>query len=108
MEFLVHMELRAIPGGPEAETALREREAIRARELADAGRLRRLWRVPGRRENWGIWEAENADQLHETLCSLPLFPHLVITVHVLASHPNDPQGNKSRGAASGAPISGEK
>jgi muconolactone delta-isomerase len=90
MEFLVHMEVIGIEGGPEAEKALREKEAIRALELAKAGMLRRLWRVPGRRENWGIWSAEDADQLHDALVSLPLFAYLTITVHPLASHPNDP------------------
>ena len=91
MEFLVHMEVNQIPEGPEAEVELREREAVRARELADAGTLLRLWRVPGRRENWGIWSAKDAHALHEVLASLPMFSHLVITVHPLASHPNDPQ-----------------
>jgi muconolactone D-isomerase len=90
MEFLVHMEVNRIESGPEAETALREQEAIRARELAKAGILRRLWRVPGRRDNWGIWSADDADQLHDAFVSLPLFPYLRITVHLLASHPNDP------------------
>jgi muconolactone D-isomerase len=91
MEFLVHMEVTPISEGPEAEAALREREAVRARELADAGFLLRLWRVPDKRENWGIWSAKDADELQETFSSLPLFPYLVITVHPLALHPNDPQ-----------------
>lgn len=90
MEFLVHMEVTAIEAGSEIESALREREAIRARELADAGILLRLWRVPGRRENWGIWSAEDADQLQQALVSLPLSPYLKIAVHPLAPHPNDP------------------
>jgi muconolactone D-isomerase len=94
MEFLVHMEVSGVQAGSETEMALREREAIRARELAAAGTLIRLWRVPGRRENWGIWCAGSADQLHDALSSLPLFPFLRITVYPLASHPNDPAGKK--------------
>lgn len=90
MEFLVHMEVTRIEGSPEAEKALREQEAIRSRELAKAGILRRLWRVPGGRDNWGIWSAEDTDQLHDAFVSLPFFPYLRITVHPLASHPNDP------------------
>jgi muconolactone D-isomerase len=90
MEFLVHMEVGPIAGGPEAEKVLRDREATRSRELAEAGVLLRLWRVPGRRENWGIWRADDADGLHGALASLPLFPFLKISVHLLASHPNDP------------------
>jgi muconolactone D-isomerase len=91
MEFLVHMEVGRIEVGPEAERVLREQEANRARELGETGLLRRLWRVPGRRENWGIWHADDADRLHDALASLPLFPYLKITVHPLASHPNDPR-----------------
>jgi muconolactone delta-isomerase len=87
MEFLVHMEVTArIESGNE----LLAKEAERSRQLAEAGVLRRLWRVPGRRANWGIWAASSTDELHAALVSLPLFPYLNITVHPLASHPNDP------------------
>jgi muconolactone delta-isomerase len=87
MEFLVHMEVTArIESGDE----LLAKEAERARQLAEVGVLRRLWRVPGRRANWGIWVASSIDELHAALASLPLFPYLNITVHPLASHPNDP------------------
>jgi muconolactone D-isomerase len=90
MEFLVHMEVARIEGGEEREKQLREQEAARSRELASQGLLMRLWRVPGRRENWGIWKAADTDQLHAAFVSLPLFSYLKITVHPLASHPNDP------------------
>jgi muconolactone D-isomerase len=93
MEFLVHMEVARIDGGAETEKVLRDQEAARTRELAEAGLLVRLWRVPGRRENWGIWSVGDADQLHNALASLPLFQYLKITVHPLASHPNDPRRN---------------
>jgi muconolactone D-isomerase len=91
MEFLVHMVVARIEGGAEAEQVLRDQEAARSRELGEAGVLLRLWRVPGRRENWGIWSADDADRLHNALSSLPLFQYLTITVHPLASHPNDPK-----------------
>lgn len=100
MEFLVHMQVTTIPEGTDAESALLEREARRARELAESGTLLRLWRIPGRRENWGIWQASDTDQLHDALASLPLFPYLVITVHPLASHPNDPCSPVFRGSLS--------
>ncbi len=90
MDFLVHMEVARIEGGDEREEKLREQEAARSRELAKEGILLRLWRVPGRRENWGIWNADDPDRLHDALSSLPLFRYLTITVHPLASHPNDP------------------
>jgi len=87
MDFLVHMEVTA---RLESGDALLEKEAERARQLAAAGILRRLWRVPGRRANWGLWAAASTDELHAALASLPLFPYMSITVHPLATHPNDP------------------
>ena len=98
MEFLVHMEVARIEGGAGAEKQLREQEAARSRELANKGILLRLWRVPGRRENWGIWKSDDCDQLHSALSSLPLFPYLTITVHPLCSHPNDPMAQSARSA----------
>ncbi len=91
MEFLVHMAVAPIEGAAGSEQLLREQEAARSRELANSGTLQRLWRVPGRRENWGIWKADDCDQLHNALASLPLFRYLSITVHPLSSHPNDPK-----------------
>ena len=89
MEFLVYMEVGAI-GDAEAAATLIRKEAERSRELAAIGVIRRLWRVPGRRANWGIWVASTVDELHQAIASLPLYPYLTVTVHPLASHPNDP------------------
>jgi muconolactone D-isomerase len=97
MEFLVHMAVGRIDTGDEREKQLRQEEAVRSRELAAQGILVRLWRVPGRRENWGIWRADDCDQLHNAFVSLPLFPYLQITVHPLASHPNDPMAHSDAG-----------
>jgi len=92
MEFLVHIEVLWPPDGDATEYArLRTAEGVRARELAALGRLRRLWRIPGRRANWGVWEADNATELHEAISSLPLFPWLSVEVHALAAHPSDPE-----------------
>jgi len=66
-------------------------EAERALELGSCGILRRLWRIPGRLANWGLWAAADIDELHNAIASLPLFPFLTVTVHPLASHPNDPR-----------------
>jgi muconolactone D-isomerase len=97
VEFLVHMAVApSIDGGEEAEKVLRRQEAARALELSEEGRLLRLWRVPGRRENWGIWKADDCDELHDALASLPLFKYLTITVYPLASHPNDPASREER------------
>ncbi len=89
MEFLVHMEVREFPVGEEGGKLL-ALESQRAKELAATGILRRLWRIPGQRANWGIWTARSTDELHEALSSLPMFPFMNMTVHPLAKHPNDP------------------
>lgn len=90
MEFLVHIELSGVPLGDQGQQ-LFDREKERSKELAAAGILKRLWRIPGRRANWGIWHASSADELHDAFTSLPLFPYMSITVHPLAKHPNDPR-----------------
>jgi muconolactone delta-isomerase len=90
MDFLVQMEVTLDPRDAERNAILTAAEAKRARELAEQGILRRLWRIPGRRANWGIWRASDASALHEALSSLPLFAYSAITVHPLAGHPNDP------------------
>jgi muconolactone D-isomerase len=91
MEFLVHIEV-GWPGDGDQNVLARltADERVRARDLAAEGTIRRLWRIPGRRANWGLWEAADATQLHAALASLPLFPWLSIEVHPLAAHPSDP------------------
>ena len=91
MEFLVNIEIN---WPPDADEQRREQlfadELARGRELAEAGRMVRLWRVPGRWANWGLWEAEDATALHQAISSLPLWPWMDVTVHPLARHVNDP------------------
>jgi muconolactone D-isomerase len=91
LEFLVEMEVKWPPDGdPARRAALGEAEHKRAMELARAGILKRLWRVPGRIANFGLWEAPDATELHKAISSLPLFPWIEAKVHPLAKHPNDP------------------
>lgn len=92
MEFLVRIDVRWPAGGDPAQRAeLVEKEKARSRELAAAGLLRRLWRIPGRWSNYGLWQAKDATELHAALASLPFYPWLDIDVHPLAQHPSDPE-----------------
>lgn len=92
MEFLVHIQVDWPPDGDADELArLLSAERTRAAELVAEGRLRRMWRVPGRWANWGLWEAPDATALHEALSSLPLYPWTSIEVEPLAAHPSDPE-----------------
>jgi muconolactone D-isomerase len=91
MDFLVHISIKLPADMPRDESEpLLGAESERAAALAKAGRLVRLWRVPGQRANWGLWRAPDATELHEALTSLPLWPYMDIEVTALAKHPNDP------------------
>ena len=93
MEFIVRLQLNWPPDNDPAELArLQRAEHERAVELAAAGHLKRLWRIPGRVANWGLWEAADATELHAVLTSLPFFPWLDAEVHAVGAHPNDPAG----------------
>ena len=92
MEFLVSIEIQWPPDGdPEEKERLFAAELARGQELARRGVMKRLWRVPGRWANWGLWEAPDASALHAALTSLPLWPWMSVQVHPLAEHPNDPR-----------------
>jgi len=70
VDFLVHMEVGLIGTGEDADRLLQQ-EVARAKMLAEMSILRRLWRVPGRRANWGIWTTDSVDDLHAAIASLP-------------------------------------
>ncbi|MGC0239504.1 muconolactone Delta-isomerase [Arthrobacter sp. SD76] len=86
-EFLVFIEVRRPANTPDAEWAsLLEREAARGREYRISGIISRIWRVPGTRQNIGIWEAADATELHARISALPMFDHMSIEVRPLALH----------------------
>lgn len=73
---------------PDAErAALAGSELRRGRELLDAGLIKRIWRVPGRQANVGVWDAPDADALHEAITSLPMSRWFEVDVVPLARHP---------------------
>jgi muconolactone D-isomerase len=91
-EFLVEITT-SVPEGTSPDEVDRRRaaEAARARELAAAGRLVRLWRPVGELRSIGIWRAADEAELHEkVLGTLPLRPWMTMKVTALESHPNDP------------------
>lgn len=92
MEFLVQIDVDWPPDGDDEELArLTSAERTRAQELAAAGIIRRLWRIPGRRANWGLWEVSDPTSLHDAIHSLPMFPWLRVSCQPLAAHPSDPE-----------------
>ncbi|MDH6238113.1 muconolactone Delta-isomerase family protein [Cryobacterium sp. CG_9.6] len=92
MEFLVKIDINWPPETDEARRAeIFERELARGQELAREGKIRRIWRIPGRWANWSLYVVADATELHAALTSLPLYPWMDIEVHALAEHPNDPR-----------------
>lgn len=95
MEFLVDMVTTVPPGTSDAEVAdIRAREAAHSADLASEGRLLRLWRpplAPGEWRTWGLFSADDADQLEQILASMPLRVWRKDTVTPLSPHPSDPR-----------------
>jgi len=94
MEYLVTMTTR-VPAGTTAEEvdAVRAREAAHTRELADQGRVRRLWRPPLGPGEWrtiGLFAADDTDDLERTLAGMPLRIWRTDEPTPLGVHPNDP------------------
>ncbi|MGW7368781.1 muconolactone Delta-isomerase family protein [Streptomyces sp. NPDC054841] len=91
-EFLVELTT-TIPEGTDPAEVDRRRaaEAVRARELAAAGRLVRLGRPVGELRSIGVWRAADEDELREkVLATLPLWSWMTPVITALESHPNDP------------------
>ena len=89
MLFQVQMEVR-IPHDLPAETAdtLKKAERERAHALQREGKWRHLWRHAGHYANTSIFDVEGAQELHDILSTLPLFPFMEIGVTPLCRHPS--------------------
>ncbi|MFJ3638309.1 muconolactone Delta-isomerase family protein [Streptomyces sp. NPDC090108] len=91
-EFLVRITT-TVPEGTAPQEADRRRaaEAVRARELAAAGHLARLWRPVGELRSVGVWRAADEEELRaKVLGTLPLAPWMTFEITPLEPHPNDP------------------
>jgi len=92
-EFLIAMTVAVPDGTPTGVVEDRlNREAQRARELANQGHLRRLWALPAEapvRRTLGLWNAR-AGSIEAILESLPLYAWMTITTTPLSAHPSDP------------------
>lgn len=88
MEFLVRIEI-ALPGEltPEERARLEADERRAGAELRATGTIVRIWRVPGRRANVGVWRAASPTELHRHLTALPMWPWMDVEVTALARHP---------------------
>jgi muconolactone D-isomerase len=89
MLFQVQMDVR-IPHDLPAERAedLKKAERERALILQQEGKWRHLWRHAGRYANTSIFDVSGAQELHDILSTLPLFPFMEISVTPLCRHPS--------------------
>jgi muconolactone D-isomerase len=92
LEFLVNIKLRwSDDMDPDLKERVIREERAHAAELIKDGHLVRMWRVPCRFENWGLWRAKDATELHNIITGLPANAWMHdIDVRPLASHPVDP------------------
>jgi muconolactone D-isomerase len=90
MEFLVRQSNGAAAGVPaDKHEKLRQAERARAAELRQAGILVKLWRVLGSTDSIALYEAADADALHDVLLSLPMFRWMRFTIEPLVTHPQE-------------------
>ena len=99
MRFMVQMVVR-LPGDWPAERLdeIQRAENARGHEMFKAGKMRRLFRIVGRRANFSIWDAASLEELHENLASLPMHPWMGITVTPLIEHPSEIEFKELYGA----------
>lgn len=91
MEFLARIEQNIAPDMDPVQLAeVKAAEKVRGQQLVDAGKLLRIWRLPGRRAVMALYDVESADELHELISSLPLFPWMDVTITALGAHALDP------------------
>src|SRR5699024_12471057 len=65
---------------PEVRAETVAREKAYRQELQRSGKWRELWRIVGQYSNISIFDVESADELHEILQALPLFPYMDMEV----------------------------
>ncbi|WP_373392523.1 muconolactone Delta-isomerase [Raoultella ornithinolytica] len=89
MLFKVDMTVKIPLGYPAAELEeIKQREKAYSQQLQREGTWRHIWRVTGLYANVSIFDVRDADQLHQTLMALPLYPFMEIRVEALCRHPS--------------------
>ena len=88
MRFMVRIDVKLPGDWTEQRLAeMVESEMARGNELMREGKQLRLWRIVGRRSNFGIWQADTFEELHEILQSMPMHPWMDIDITPIIEHP---------------------
>lgn len=89
MLFKVDMTVKIPLGYPAVELEdIKQREKAYSQQLQRAGTWRHIWRVAGLYANVSIFDVRDADELHQILMGLPLYPFMEIRVEALCRHPS--------------------
>ncbi|MFV9453637.1 muconolactone Delta-isomerase [Rhodococcus sp. NM-2] len=88
--FHVRMDV-AIPRDldPKVRDETVAKEKAYSQELQRSGKWPEIWRIVGQYSNISIFDVESADELHEILWNLPLFPYMTIEIMPLTKHGSD-------------------
>jgi muconolactone D-isomerase len=89
MLFKVEMTVN-IPLDMPVETAteIKAKEKAYSQRLQQEGKWRHIWRIAGLYSNVSIFDVKDAEELHELLMGLPLYPYMDIAIDALCRHPS--------------------
>lgn len=89
MLFKVEMTVNIPLDMPEARAAeIKATEKAYSQQLQREGKWRHIWRVAGLYANVSIFDVKDAQELHDILMGLPLYPYMDIQVDALCRHPS--------------------
>ncbi|MCE0824608.1 muconolactone Delta-isomerase [Buttiauxella sp. A2-C2_NF] len=89
MLFKIEMTVN-IPLDMPVETAaeIKAKEKAYSQQLQQEGKWRHIWRIAGLYSNVSIFDVKDAEELHNLLMALPLYPYMDIKVDALCRHPS--------------------
>lgn len=89
MLFKVEMTVN-IPLDIPVETVaeIKAKEKAYSQQLQNEGKWRHIWRVAGLYSNVSIFDVKDAEELHDLLMGLPLYPFMTMKVDALCRHPS--------------------
>ncbi len=89
MLFKVEMTVNIPLDMPEEQAAqIKATEKAYSQQLQREGKWRHIWRVAGLYANVSIFDVKDAQELHDILMGLPLYPYMDIQVDALCRHPS--------------------
>ncbi|MFE5474121.1 muconolactone Delta-isomerase [Nocardia sp. NPDC056541] len=88
---------------PDRRTEIVTREKEYSQFLQRHGTWRHLWRIVGQYSNISVFDVESAEELHEILWNLPLFPYMQLEILPLTRHSSAVADDTGRRIVESAP-----